>query len=176
MKFKTVSLFLTIFLILAIVPIAFADDGEDGEINAFCMDLNGRRHPVGGRIADIYDIEYSRVMEWFCDQHFGFGEIILALQTSRLSSDDYYTPEVVLQMKTDLGGWGQVWKSLGYTGRPKAERPAWAGPKDIEGEETRNGPPAWAGPKEKDDDEGRNGPPPWAGPKVKSKPNGKKNP
>jgi hypothetical protein len=170
MRLKLIILSLTVFLILALVPIAFADNGEPDEPNAFCADRDGRRHPVGGRLADVYEVvDYQQIMGWFCDQHFGFGEILLALQTSQIPSVTY-TPGDLLQMKTDLGGWGEVWKALGYNGRPKANRPAWAGPKDGEGEGTEDGPPAWAAPKDREEGTGEFGPPPWAGPKDKNKP------
>lgn len=171
MRLKIITLFIAVILIMALVPVALAGNGADGETNAFCADLNGRRHPVGGRIADIYDVDYQeQVMVWFCQEHYGFGEILLALQTSKIASVD---PEDILQMKSDLGGWGEVWKELGFTGRPKEGRPAWAGPKDADGEGKQVGPPSWAGPKNRGEEEGIEGdfgPPPWAGPKNKGKP------
>jgi hypothetical protein len=176
MKFKLISLALIVFLILVLTPVALADGVEDGEINSFCAERDGRRHPVGGRIADIYDgVDYSQVMTWFCDDHFGFGEILLALQASQLNTVDE-TPGELLRLKTELGGWGEVWKEIGFTGRPKEGRPAWAGPKDADGEGKPNGPPSWAGPKDRLDEEDDLGPPSWAGPKDKNKPNGKDKP
>lgn len=171
MKSKLLTIFLTIFLILVSVPMALAQDGEDGSANGYCADLSGRRHPVGERLADRYGVPYSDLMKWFCDDHFGFGEILLALQTSRVISTEE-TPDQLLQLKSELGGWGQVWKSFGYTGRPKADRPAsgppaWAGPNDTDEGDSEGGPPPWAGPKDKSGESGKGGPPPWAGPKHK---------
>jgi hypothetical protein len=170
MKFKIISLTLTVLLILVLVPIAFAGNVDDGETNAFCADLNGRQHPVGGRIASVYEVNYQGLMSWFCDGNYGFGEILLALQTSKITGAD---PGALLVRKTEVGGWGEVWKELGFTGRPKEGRPAWAGPKVSDGEGRLVGPPPWAGPKGMGDvegEEGDGGPPPWAGPKNKIKP------
>ena len=169
MKFKILTLSLTLILLLALVPAALANDEPDGEPNAFCADLGDRQHPVGSRIAQGYGVKYETVMEWFCNGHYGFGQIMLALQTSVLTKSD---PGYLLERKTQLGGWGLVWQELGFTGRPKADRPAggppaWAGPKGDDGEDLDGGPPPWAGPKFKDWKPGKGGPPPWAGPKDK---------
>jgi hypothetical protein len=166
MKFKLLTLCLTLILLLALAPAALADDGEP---NAFCADLGGRKHPVGSRIAYGYSVDYGTVMGWFCDGHYGFGQIVLALQTSRFVD---MSPADLLAKKSELGGWGLVWQELGFTGRPKADRPAggppaWAGSDGNEGEDLDGGPPPWAGPKIKDWKPGKGGPPPWAGPKPR---------
>ena len=171
MKLKLLTLSLTLILILALASAALADDETDSQSNAFCADLEGRQHPVGSRIAQGYGVDYETVMGWFCKGHYGFGQIMLALQTSELAPDGE-SAELLLQMKSDLGGWGLVWQELGFTGRPKADRPAggppaWAGSDRDEGEDLDAGPPPWAGPKIKDWKPGKGGPPPWAGPKPK---------
>jgi hypothetical protein len=169
MKYKLLVLSLTLILLLALAPSALADDEPDGEPNAFCADLGGRQHPVGSRIAQGYGVDYGTVMGWFCNGHYGFGQIVLALQTSQFVE---FTPGDLLAMKSERGGWGVVWRELGFTGRPKADRPAggppaWAGSNRDEGEDLDGGPPPWAGPKPKDGKPGKGGPPPWAGPKPK---------
>ena len=79
-------------------------------------------------------------MEWFCDRRYGFGEIMLALETSQGSSD--YTAEGLLAMKTELGGWGQVWQYLGLIGPPDSVgRPGEAGPQDDAGPPDDTGQP-----------------------------------
>lgn len=160
MRYKLPALFLILFLIFALVPAAFADDGEEEEINSFCMDVESLRHPVGSSIAERYGLDYAKLMQWFCVDHFGFGEIMLAIETSRiLGEDEGMAPEDVLALKTEEFGWGQVWKSLGFTGRPKGDD--WAG-----------GPPDWVKTKDKDKDaeeDGDLGPPEWAGPKDKDR-------
>jgi hypothetical protein len=185
MKLKLPTLILTLLLILTLVPAAFAQEEE--EVSDFCLDTSaylqpeeGFPHPVGAGIAARYEVEYSLVMTWFCDGY-GFGQIMLALETSKVLSSETYegefrTPEELLAMRTDQLGWGQIWKELGFTGRPKGDDwtggpPPWAGPKHTDDEEGEGfgpppwaGPPEWAGPKDKDRSPG---PPPWAGPKVK---------
>jgi hypothetical protein len=166
MKFKLLTLSLTLILLLALAPAALADDGEP---NAFCADLEGRQHPVGSRIALGYGVEYDTVMDWFCNGHYGFGQIMLALQTSQFVN---ISPTDLLAMNSESGGWGLVWQELGFTGRPKADRPAggppaWAGPSGEDNEDLDGGPPPWAGPKFKDWKPGKGGPPPWAGPKPR---------
>jgi hypothetical protein len=168
-KFKLLTLSLTLILILALAPAALADDDPNGEPNAFCADLVGRQHPVGNRIAQVYSVEYEDLMDWFCKGNYGFGQILLALQTSQFVE---YTPGDLLIMKSEKGGWGLVWQEFGFTGKPKADRPAggppaWAGPEGDDDEDLDGGPPPWAGPKFKDWKSGKGGPPPWAGPKDK---------
>ena len=176
MKLKLPVLFLTLFLILALVPAAFAEDGEAEEVNDYCTNWGELQHPVGSGIALRYDVDYELVMTWFCQGNYGFGQIMLALETSKILPNSSYegallTPQELLEMKTTFGGWGQVWKELGFTGRPKSADwtggpPEWAGPKDKHSEDDDDfGPPEWAGPKQKDK---TTGPPSWArGPKVK---------
>jgi hypothetical protein len=169
MKFKFLTLCLTLILLLALAPAALAEDEPDDQPNAFCADLVGRQHPVGSRIAHVYDVNYETVMGWFCGGHYGFGQIVLALQTSKLTNSE---PDYLFERKTQLGGWGLVWQELEFTGRPKEDRPAggppaWAGSEGNEGEDQDGGPPPWAGPKFKDWKPGNGGPPPWAGPKPK---------
>lgn len=88
---------------------------------AFCSDLQ-RQHPVGSRIADTYGVPYEEVMGWFCRGQ-GFGEIMLALQTAQLVED--YTAADLIDMKNQIGGWGQVWHALGLVkNKGQAEPPA----------------------------------------------------
>ncbi len=56
-------------------------------------------------------------MTWFCEEHYGFGEIMHALQTAD-PEEEGKTPEELLHRKTELGGWGQVWQELGLIGKP----------------------------------------------------------
>lgn len=88
------------------------------------------QHPVGWRIANTYGLEYDEVMGWFCDG-FGFGEIMLALQTSRITE---MPAEDLLQWKVEQGGWGQVWQGLGLIGNGKKSQTPTEEP--VEGEPT----------------------------------------
>jgi hypothetical protein len=89
MKLKLPVLILTLFLVLTLIPAAFAQV-EDDEVSDFCLDATtylqpeeGFPHPVGSRIALRYEVEYPVVMSWFC-QGYGFGQIMLALETSKV--------------------------------------------------------------------------------------------
>jgi hypothetical protein len=185
MKLKLPTLILTLLLILTLVPAAFADNGEVKEVSDFCLDTStylhpeeGFQHPVGSRIALRYEVEYTVVMSWFCDGY-GFGQIMLALETSKVTSDteQYKTPEDLLALRTYGFGWGEIWKDMEFIGRPKGDDwaggpPPWAGSERTDDEEGEGfgpppwagGPPEWAGSEHTDDEEGEGfGPPPWAG-------------
>jgi hypothetical protein len=140
------------------------DDGEDGEDeeNFFCANPDAS-HPVGQSIAERYGLTYEEVMAWFCEGEFGFGQIMLALQTSGITGD---SADDLLARRAGGEGWGQIWQDLDLIGRPEdagppewAGRPEGAGPPEDRGRPEGagppdgSGPPPWAG-----------GPPPWAGP------------
>ncbi len=77
-------------------------------------------HPAGVRLAAQFGVPYDQIMSWFCERGFGFGEIMLALETSLASG---VPADEVLAMKTELGGWGKVWQALGLIGKGrKGER------------------------------------------------------
>ncbi len=76
-------------------------------------------HPVGVKLAATYAVPYKTVMGWFC-QGFGFGEIVLALQASQNSE---LTPEEILLLKVELGGWGEVWRHLAMLEQPEQPLP-----------------------------------------------------
>ncbi|MGC9521248.1 MAG: hypothetical protein ACP5HG_05125, partial [Anaerolineae bacterium] len=72
-----------------------AEDGEEPEddvISYFCTVLedgydeaDDPKHPVGGALAKMYDVDYEMVMGWFCDDGLGFGEIMLGLSTAKVA-------------------------------------------------------------------------------------------
>jgi hypothetical protein len=69
-------------------------------------------HPIGSNIAENYDVAYSQVMEWYC-QEYEFDDIILALETSELMPD--YSPDDLLAMKSDGLRWDEIWIEIGLT-------------------------------------------------------------
>jgi hypothetical protein len=103
----------------------FENTGEDGDDGAeddepeedecdHCVGVDP--HPVGKSLAESYDdVSYEDIMTWFCDGGYGFGEIMLALETSEETD---MSPEELLALKTELGGWGLVWQELGLIGPP----------------------------------------------------------
>ena len=99
------------------------DDEEFSEEESeYCVGVE--THPVAQRLAEIYEVDYGQIMTWFCEERYGFGEIMHALQTGD-PKEKGRTPEDLLHRKTALGGWGQVWQELGLIGKPedKPEKP-----------------------------------------------------
>jgi hypothetical protein len=180
MKHKLPALLLTLFLILTLVPVAFAEDIVDEELpepapkatTFFCAyllemvepeepvepvdpdnpldtadeeiptepeDTVPLQHPVAAGIVATYEettgVDYDQVMTWFCMDGYGFGEIMLALETSKFlsSSEDwegeFLDPADLLLLKTESGSWGAVWttirEALDINGRPKSDE--WIG-------------------------------------------------
>ena len=114
------------------------DDGvivppEDGSAftgnGNFCSSPD-EEHPTGASIAESYGVEYSDVMGWYCDNapdggdgsedggtsKTGFGEIKLALETAEITGG---SAEELLALRSEGQGWGQIWKELGFNGKPK---------------------------------------------------------
>ena len=87
---------------------------EEEEELAYCVGVEP--HPVAQRLSETYDVAYEDIMGWFCEGRYGLGEIMHALQTA--GPEGGTTPEQLLNRKTELGGWGQVWQDLGLIGKP----------------------------------------------------------
>ena len=92
-----------------------ADEGEEEateeEDAAYCVGADP--HPTAQRLAETYDVTYEEIMGWFCGDGYGLGEIKHALETSAATGD---SPEDLLALKDELGGWGEVWQELGLIG------------------------------------------------------------
>ncbi len=71
-------------------------------------------HPRASDLAEYYQVPYETIMTWFCQGHFGFGEIMHALEASLQTE---LTPEEILAKRAGEG-WGQIWKELGLKGKP----------------------------------------------------------
>ncbi len=98
----------------------------------FCVGADP--HPVAQALDELYEnVSYEDIMGWFCDGNFGFGEIALALQTSEetgmLAGD-------ILGMRSEVGGWGQVWRELDLT---RGNRPDHAGQPEEPGQQGNQG-------------------------------------
>jgi hypothetical protein len=112
-------------------------------------------HPFGARLAESFEVEYATIQGWFCDG-FGWGQVMLALQTGVITSED---PEALLELRREGSGWGQIWQELNLIGRPDHAGP----PNDEDGD----GRPDHAGPKTENENKGKPdhaGPPDGKGP------------
>jgi hypothetical protein len=196
-RYAGTSLLLILGLLgVALLPgAALADEPGDpagtGTTDYFCGSLLFE-HPIAAAIAERNEVKYGWVMEWFCDQDVGLGQIALALYTVRIQEaaaeaagegdgakamsafDLTGAADKLLGMRVEEGmGWGQIWQELGYIGRPRAEgvhpglalgRPDHAGPPEDAGRPDGAGPPEDAGPPEWAGPPENPGPPEWAGP------------
>ncbi len=99
-------------------PAVAADASDDGEETAteeedaeYCVGADP--HPAAQRLAETYGVTYEEIMGWFCNEGYGLGEIEHALQTSAATG---LSIQEVFALKTDLGGWGEVWQRLSLIG------------------------------------------------------------
>lgn len=132
---------------------------EDGTVAAFCnADIDyvhtteGFQHPVGAGLYQRFGAEYEVVMAWFCEDHLGFGQIMLALATADLADGGGREDADALLARRRTGeGWGQIWQDLGRIGPGMRTAPG-SGEEDAgETADThygleRTGPPDHAGP------------------------------
>lgn len=100
---KKMATLLAVALMLPTVAPAAAQETED---NYFCRKDAAFHHTVGEGIADTFDIDYEQVMEWFCEDGHGFGQILLALQTAAVH--DEADADELLDRRADGEGWGQI--------------------------------------------------------------------
>lgn len=91
-------------------------DDEDVSTSYYCTQSE-IPHPMGMRLADRYSIDYAVLQDWFCGG-LGWGQIMLALQTSQATDD--YTVDQLLAQRSEGKGWGQIWKELGLIGNSRS--------------------------------------------------------
>lgn len=107
---------------LGVVTAAFADDekvaskqpGLEPKRGYYCTHPEDH-HPSLDALALQYTWPYDDVLKWFCEGRFGVGEIKHAFETW-VAIDGHLTPNEILALKVQLGGWGQVWQQLGVKG------------------------------------------------------------
>ena len=142
-----IAAFLTVLSLLtlgtsAVLASPAAQDEEGGGQSSYCANAEPQ-HPVAAKIAEKYGVAYEQVMAWRCEAHFGFGEIVLALQTSALTGK---TPEELLGQHGEGHAWGQIWKENGLTKNDKdGGPPEWAGQGRPPWAGSEHGKPCWAG-------------------------------
>lgn len=64
-------------------------------------------HPVAENIAQKYQLEYDEVIDWYC-QGYEFEDILLALQTSRLTE---VAVEDLLTL-SETQSWSEIWEDF----------------------------------------------------------------
>lgn len=71
----------------------------------YCTDAEAT-HPMVARLATRYGVSEAKIAGWFCNG-FGFGEIMLALQTATRTGA---TADEYLAERGSGLGWGQIWR------------------------------------------------------------------
>jgi hypothetical protein len=116
-------------------------NGEGGKTNsAYCSGRKDKPHPLAVGIEELYGLSSDEIMPYFCDGY-GFGQIMLALQTQELKGEDIDMFGALLEQRSSGKGWGQIWKELKLVGQPgeassppgHLKRPAHAGPPEGKG-------------------------------------------
>jgi hypothetical protein len=141
---------------VAALNVNFEDDETDDPSTGYYCTQSEDQHPFGARLAESYETDYATLQAWFCEG-LGWGQIMLALQTGKLTGDD---PAALLEARKGGAGWGEIWKELKLIGRPEQAGPPndedGDGRPDIAGphkEKVENGKPDFPGfPKDKDGD------------------------
>ncbi|HSV85873.1 MAG TPA: hypothetical protein VLH85_04820 [Levilinea sp.] len=88
------------------------EDVDDKHVSVYCQNEE-MRHPTAARFAELYEVSYTQIMEWFCEG-FGFGQIKHALNTARHTEGD---PQTYLDARSAGQGWGEIWKETGKPAR-----------------------------------------------------------
>jgi hypothetical protein len=71
----------------------------------YCSNLQNYFHPVGYKIAQLYEVDYeSEVMVWYC-AGYGLGEVKLAYQISENTDNSV---ESLFAMRNSGLGWGEI--------------------------------------------------------------------
>jgi hypothetical protein len=105
------------------------EEGEDIPVEDKVYCVGADPHPVAEDLSDddYGDLEefenltpdeiYGQIMDWFCENHFGFGEIIHLLKTGK---DPDVTLDELIEMRIEEGmSWGKIWQELGLIGKPE---------------------------------------------------------
>lgn len=79
-------------------------------------------HPEAQTLANRYGVPYAEIMTWFCEHHYGFGEIDLAYS---LSAQTGVSVEAIFEMRAAGQGWGTIKQELSPkpTKTPKPPKP-----------------------------------------------------
>jgi len=107
-----------------------ADDPEDEfdddkTLSEVCS--GEMEHPVLIRMAEDFGVDYESLLPYFCEDHFGIGEIKHALETGEDEAVEKTWEELLGERdgeEDDKGksGWGEIWQKLGLIGKNKDEQ------------------------------------------------------
>ncbi|MEK6221211.1 MAG: hypothetical protein N2D54_03090, partial [Chloroflexota bacterium] len=90
------------------------DDDVKGAGKANSKYCSGEEvHPIAAGIAEKFDASAVDYTAYFCDENVGFGRVMMALQTSKLTGMSVYD---LLALSKGDQGWGKVWKEAGLIG------------------------------------------------------------
>jgi len=96
-------------------------EGLEGKSSSsYCSGEKENDHPFAAAISETYGTSTSDIMGYFCNG-FGFGEIMLALQTHQMNNEEVSS---MLALRKSDQGWGQIWQDMGIIGnQDKAKSP-----------------------------------------------------
>jgi len=128
----------------SIAPVAEDGTGDgdgDGRNNGSHCTNPDSSQPALDKLSSEFNADYVQLLDWFCTGGYGVGEIMLALRTSQ--SMEGLSAQEILELKTELNGWGKVWQQLGLIGHGHGQDD-----NEVESElevENEHGPAAQAG-------------------------------
>lgn len=115
------------------------EDNTDLTRGFFCDTDGEARHPAGTRLARMFDVTYDEVMTAFCEEGYGFGEIMIAYLLARAAEGDVAD---IFALRQQGLGWGRIIQETGVHPREAfVGRAAGRGPWDTD-ERPGGGPPA----------------------------------
>jgi len=86
-----------------------AEQSDEKQNTSACPEEDPQ--PIAVSIAEKFDVSYKEVISWYCDDGYIFEDILLALQTSKMSDMD---PDTLLE-ETETKTWEEIWDDLGIT-------------------------------------------------------------
>jgi hypothetical protein len=115
-----------IFLLVGVATLVLAGVASAASSNApmnysgsprggyYCSGSNTRNHPVGEQLAADYGVTYQEIMDRFCLEGYGFGEIKLAYYIAGQAGVDV---SEVFDMRAAGSGWGKIFQNYGLHGK-----------------------------------------------------------
>jgi len=88
---------------------------EEGDEDALICSYE-KTHPVLKRLSENYDVVYEDLVDYFCKDDVGVGEIRHALATAEILDDETITYETLLEMFIGGMDWGEIWKEYDLIG------------------------------------------------------------